>query len=285
MDFKKLFWQKSGAPKERMAAPGGPGFQRIENRLRERILADPHGRGQRLELADLLVRQGRTAEAVTQYLTVADSHVDNDEYEHAIRLLKKALDADPQDMDVAERLARFECVRTTLSRRDRILELLSTRMRGAGTENRLTPRELRQSWPGIGGSPLIADLSDDQLARLFDVMEVRKWRDRLVLGRQGQHQAQSHLIVYGKVEAVTMTSTGDSRVLLLFGSGDLIGDSLLLGDTHLQATYRTADAETTALRLTKRGLNEALDGAIDRPSVLDALRRHGRDREIAALLG
>ena len=81
------------------------------------------------------------------------------------------------------------------------------------------------------------------------------------------------------------TSTGDSRVLLLFGSGDLIGESLLLDDTHLQSNYRTAGAETTALRLTKRGLNEALDGAGDRLSVLDALRRHGRDREIVALLG
>jgi CRP-like cAMP-binding protein len=63
-------------------------------------------------------------------------------------------------------------------------------------------------------------------------MEVQRWGNQLVLGRQGQHQAQCHLIVYGTVEAVTMTSTGDSRVLLLFGPGDLIGDSLLLGEGY-----------------------------------------------------
>ena len=49
--------------------------------------------------------------------------------------------------------------------------------------------------------------------------------------------------------------------------------------------YLTVAAEAIALRLTKRGLNVALDGAGDRLGVLDALRRHGRDREIVALLG
>jgi hypothetical protein len=240
---------------------------------------------ERLLTADGLVREDRIAEAVGLYLAEADSHAKNDRYAQAVRLVEKALAADPENMEAAERLARLERVRATLSRRDRIVDLMNNRMNQGTFDSRLTPRELHEYWPGVGGSPLIADLSDDQLGRLFDVMEVRRWGIQTVLARQGQHQAQSHLIVHGTVEAVLATSTGDSRVLLLFGPGDFIGDSLLLGNGQLQASYRTGSEETTALRLTRRGLNQALEGAVDPQSVLDAIGRHGRDREIAALLG
>jgi len=251
---------------------------------RKPVTGEPSARAG-LESADALVRQDRIAEAVALYLAGADRHARDDQYEHAVRLVRRALAADPENMEAAERLGRLERVRETLSRRDRIRDLMGNRMHQGTFESRLTPRELHEYWPGVGGSPLIADLSDDQLGRLFDVMEVRRWGGRTVLARQGQHQAHAHLIVHGTVEAVTPTSTGESRVLLLFGPGDLIGESLLLGNGTLQANYRTGGEETTALRLTRRGLNQALEGGVDRQSVLDALSRHGRDREIAALLG
>jgi hypothetical protein len=284
MDLRSLFRNRARrtagtAPAATPRDPGGR--ERSATQLEERIRTDPNDRGSRLELAQALVGQNRFIEAVAQYLAVADIHVDNDRYEAALRTVRTALAVEPENLEAAERLARLERVRSTLARRDRIVERLST---AANAPDRgLTARDIRRSWPGLGGAPLVQDLSDDQLVRVLGVSELREFGDRVVLGRQGQHQPQAHLIVRGTVEAVTPSGTGASRVLLQFGPGDLLGDSLLLGDGGLPATLRTGEGLTTALRLTKRGLTAALQGMQDPQGLLAALRRHGRDREVAAL--
>jgi CRP-like cAMP-binding protein len=189
-------------------------------------------------------------------------------------------DLAPGRTDVLERRARLGALGPTLSRRDVQIARLARRS-VVGPED-LTAPELRRFWNYIGASPLVTQVDDAGLGLLLDACEVQHWTPQSVVVRAGQTLPRCYCLVEGYFEATRVGPRG-TLPLLRFLPGDVIGDRALVGDAPWPVEVRTGDGETTAaLRWTRRRIQERSEGRFD--ELLAVLARHGRDRDVEALL-
>lgn len=169
-------------------------------------------------------------------------------------------------------------VRTVRTRCERIAEMMPDCVESS--EIRLTPSQLHRIWQQVAVSPIARDLPDEQLTRLLVTAEVRSLLQDTSVIRQGQYIARAYLILHGAVEASTINQNGEHRVVGVRATGALIGDRCLIDGVPCPVTYRAMGVRTTALRFTRRGLDQALANNPDADLLLLALRRHGHDRTI-----
>jgi CRP-like cAMP-binding protein len=184
---------------------------------------------------------------------------------------------------VADRLARVSAIESTLPRRD--VQIARIVRRHERAPESLSATEFRRFWNEIGDSALVSALDDDSLGVLLDACEVQHWTPRSVVVRAGQSLARCYLLVEGGLEATEAGPDGSPIPLTRFLPGDVVGDGALVEDAPWPAAYRTGDGQpTTALRWTRRRLEESARDAAQRAALLAALRRHGRDRDVQALV-
>jgi CRP-like cAMP-binding protein len=129
----------------------------------------------------------------------------------------------------------------------------------------------------------VQHLSGEQLKRLFSTMELVELPAGTALAQEGSPEAFLLLLVQGIVEATVQGTDGRPITLRSFTSGDILGEAPLLERGSWPADYRTGEP-TTALKLTRDGLEKSLVGNADPRAFLDALREQHNDRNVAASL-
>jgi CRP-like cAMP-binding protein len=129
---------------------------------------------------------------------------------------------------------------------------------------------------------VVQHLPGDQLKRLFSAMQLIRLEAGTVLTEEGGRDAFLLLLINGLVEAVALDG-GREMTLRTFTSGDIIGEAALLERGAWPARYKTGEP-TTALKLTREGLEQALVGNPDPRGFLEVLREQHNDRDLAATL-
>jgi len=287
MALRDLFRRKPTTPDAVRPTGGAAGRQPGPDvsDLRAMLRARPDQAAARLLLADRLAQRGEIENAIIEYFSVVDSYVENDLHGKAVRLLGRVSELAPGRADVLEHLAKLSGIDATLARRDLHIARLARRAAETLEPASLGAAELRRLWNELGASPLVTQLDDASLALLFAACEVQRFSPLSVVVRAGQWQPRCCLVAEGVIEARSMSPDGTPLTLLRFLPGDVIGDRALLEDAPWPAEYRTADDETTTvLRLTRRRLAERAQDARHVELLFDALRRHGRDRDVEAMV-
>jgi len=249
------------------------------------LVARPNQASARLLLADRLVGYGEIESAIREYFAVIDSYVENDLHAKAVRLLERVSELAPGRADVEERMVQLSGVAETLPRRDLHIARLAGRDPTALLPSSIDASDLRRFWNGFGASPLVTDLDDSALGLALAACEVQHVPPTTVIVRAGQWRPRCYLIAQGELEARARSVDGSPVSLVRFAPGDVIGDRALLDDAPWAAEHRTTDdRDSTLLRLTRRRLAGLAqdEGQLER--LFAALRRHGRDREVAAVL-
>jgi hypothetical protein len=253
--------------------------------LRAMLRARPDQAAARLLLADRLAQREEIESALLEYFSVVHSYIENDLHEKAVRLLRRMDDLAPGRSDVEEQLAKLSGIVPTLPRRDLHIARLARRAPETLLAASLDAAELRRFWTEFGASPLLTELDDPALGILLAACEVQRFSSMTVVVRAGQWQPRCYLIAEGAIEARAPGPGGSPLALLRFVPGELIGDRALLDDTPWAAEHRTIEDETTTvLRLSRRQLVERATAEQELDSLFDALRRHGRDRDVQAVV-
>jgi tetratricopeptide (TPR) repeat protein len=253
-------------------------YDEAEARLRETMKQrqDLH---LRLKLAEVHVGQRRVADAIEQYIYVAEKFAVDGFHDRAIALLGKARRINPLDDTLEQRINRYEQARRLEHSRDLAMEgfLLGQEAReGRGT----AVLEFQGVWRKLQKSRLLRELAAEQLRLLFQGIEVRHlFRDQVLVERGAQQQAL-YVIAGGELLAQVDGPEGDSLAVRTFGSGQIIGEAALFERHPWPARYQ-ATTKTTLIELTADGLQVCLTGNPDPRGFLEVLRRDHADREVA----
>jgi len=258
-------------------------LDRAEGHLRARVLAHPNNLGNRVKLAALIARNKRPSMAAIEYMTIAEVHAANEAYDPAIRLVEKALNLMPGNLDMTTRLVQLERLREALSKRSVIFDYLEHGERPPGSTRRLSSSRLVEFWPEIVPSALVQDLPAEQLGALFWATEPIQLSHRTAVMRQGQIIARAHVIVSGAIEAAVPGPDGRQLKLLVLEPGEIFGEASLLDNAECPANYFAIGDNTTVLRMTKRALDGLLASELGAKDLVAAFRRLGSDGKVHAL--
>lgn len=258
-------------------------YDEAEDRLKVELKNDPDDLHSHLKLAEVYTGLGRGADAADQFKFVAEEYAKDGFYDKGIALLSKAIRLNPAEEALRHKLHAFERAKGLDHKRQAALEgLRQSRHAGAGTGTRVL--QMQRSWHHLAPTPLIARLGTDALRRLFAAGELLPWAAGDVIAERGSDEpAALWVVVSGTLEAVTGKPGGGEISLRTFGSGDLIGDSVIFSRAVWPATYRVAEAGS-ALKLDRAGLEQSLAGNPDPVSYLEALRSDGHDAEMVRVV-
>jgi hypothetical protein len=216
--------------------------------------------------------QGRNAEAVDHYLNTADLYLDDGFLDKAAALLLKASKLQPDNASVTERLKQVEDSKLVQQVRREALDGLRDAVEARGGRPTL---ELDTIWKRIEDSQFPRQFPVTQVRRLFAQLEIVKLDTRQRLHKPGDNAPELYIIGPGEIEVVLETPRGETD-LVIYGNGDVFGESALLSQQPWRASYR-ATKPTTLLRLDRGGLERAMQGNSDPRGLLDALRAQKRD--------
>lgn len=256
-------------------------YGEAEQRLKALLKNQPGALHSHLKLAEVYTGSKQFDKAVDEYVYVAGEYAQDGFYDKGLALLARASKLRPLDDTLKRKAALYDQAKRLEHSRVAILEGMRS---GAetSTQRLRAAVELQQLWQNLVTSSVVARLPDDQLTRLFSVMEIVHVVAGTVLAEPGVERPQLALIARGVVEAVAETSGGET-VLRTFGPGDLIGEGALLEHKPWPATYRMAEVGTL-LTLDRRGLERSLVGNPDPRGLLFALREQHNDRDVALAL-
>lgn len=255
-------------------------YGEAEQRLKSHLKSQPRDLRAHLKLAEVYTASKRYDNAVEEYVYVAGEYAQDGFYDKGLALLSRAIKLRPLDDGLRRKAEAYEQIKRLEHSRVAVMEGL----RGADSDahRQRAAVELQQLWHNLATSTLVARLSNEQLRRLFGVMEMVRVEMGTILAERGSERAQMALVCRGVVEAVAETAAGEA-VLRTFGAGDLIGEGALLEHRPWPATYRMAEAGTL-LTLDRDGLERTLVGNPDPRAFLEALREQHNDREVASAL-
>lgn len=111
----------------------------------------------------------------------------------------------------------------------------------------------------VQATALGAELSEDQLRRLFDVLEVRKLSKDEVLISEGDYDDQLYAIARGEFEICRKGDAGRDVVLCRLGPGSITGELAFLDGLKRTATVRAAtDGESCVVCVNRAQLESLL---------------------------
>lgn len=256
-------------------------YDEAEQRLKARLKAHPRDLHAHLKLAEVYTSSQQYDLSVEEYVYVAGEYAQDGFYDKALALLTRAIKLRPLDDSLRRKAEAYEQVKRLEHSRVAVMDGLRFGAESDAHRQRAA-MELQQVWHNLATSPLVARLSNDQLKKLFAVMNMVRVEAGTVLAEEGSQRPQMALISRGVVEAVARI-TGSQTVLRTFTVGDLIGERALLEQQPWPATYRMAEAGSL-LTLDREGLEKCLVGNPDPRAFLETLREQHNDREVAAAL-
>lgn len=246
--------------------------------LERRLKTNPRQHQVRLKLADLLIKQGRRAEAIDAYLEVTDGYASEGFYDKAHALLGKLSRLLPGEERIQMKLDRLELAQELDHRR----EVVSDAVVAAG-KIKISSFTVQTLWRDIAKCSLVRELSETQLTKLFSqlAMEKLEENDRLVAAGEDRHEM--FIVVQGEIAAQVLLASGKRTDLRTFSSGDIFGENALLKRKSWPSAY-LAKRRTSLFRLDREGLENLLLGETDPRGLLDALRAQANDADVSRIL-
>jgi hypothetical protein len=251
-------------------------YEEAEEKLRARLKANPSDLHSHLKLADVYTSQRRFDKAVDEYVYAAEEYAQDGFHDKGLALLARAAKLAPLDTTLGAKMARLQRDKDMEHTRELALEGLRA---AGGTEGTSSALEIQRLWRHLAQGVLVQKLSGESLKRLFAAMELRRYEPGEALAAEGSADPFLLLILQGEVE-VSIRDGGRPTSLRSFGSGDLIGDGVLLERGAWPADYRVTEG-VTALRLDREGLERCLLGNPDPRGFLAVLREQRHDRTVA----
>jgi Cyclic nucleotide-binding domain len=247
------------------------------DRLRAKLKESPQDLHAHLKLAEVHTQLREFGKAVEEYAFVADEYAQDGFFDKGIALLAKAAKLAPLDESLRFKIERLHRQKSMEHLRGLALEGL----REAGNQVAGTSAvELQRLWHKLAGSSVVQRLPGDQLKRFFAATELYSVEAGTVLVEEASPEPFLLTIVRGVVEAFIEPEPGKAVLVRAFGSGDIVGEGVLLERGVWPAAYRATEP-VTALKLTRAGLEKTLVGNPDPRAFLDALREQRNDRDVA----
>jgi CRP-like cAMP-binding protein len=256
-------------------------YEEAAERLEAKLRLNANDLHSHLRLAEVLVKQGKGARALDQYLFVADSYTDDGFYDKAIALLTKIQKLSPGDEGIAAKILRNQRLKDLEHSRVLAIEGLIRGSDPASPLARTSPVEAQKVWAGLATSTFVERLSGDQLRRLFESVAAGDWQPGEIVAERGSGVERLFLIASGSVEAVVRRPEGGEIQVRTFACGDIIGERSLFEHRPWPATYRVVE-RGRLLRVDRASLERAMAGNPDPRALLEALRSQHRDRDVAA---
>lgn len=255
-------------------------YEEAETRLKAALRDDPDDLHAHLKLAEAYTGLGRGADAADQFLFVAEEYAKDGFYDKGIALLSKAMRLNPAEESLRHKHHAFERAKGLDHKRQAALDgLRQSRHAGGGTGTQVL--QMQRAWHNLAPTPLVARLSPDGLRRLFAAGELVRWSAGEVVARRGDAEPASLLVlVTATLEALVVRAGGGEASVRKFGSGDVVGESVMFSRSSWPAVYRV-DVAGLALRLDRAGLEQSLSGNPDPVGYLEALRGDGNDGDVS----
>jgi hypothetical protein len=255
-------------------------YDEAGERLRAKLKTHPEDLHTRLKLAEVYTQLKQYDKAVDEYGFVAEEYASDGFYDKGIALLSKAMKLAPLDTSLRFKIDKLQREKSM----EQVRALALEGLRAAGGQKAGTSAlQLGRLWHNLAGSTLVQHLSGEQLKRLFATMELIELPAGAAFAMEGSPEAFLLLLVQGIVDATVQGTDGRPMTLRSFTSGDIVGEAALLERGTWPADYRTSEP-TTALKLTREGLEKGLVGNSDPRAFLDSLREQHNDRDVAASL-
>lgn len=292
MDLKSLFRGKSKYKRRsRPAVDEGDGqptiedlivlerFEEAEGRLKVRLKEAPEDLHAHLKLADVYIQLRRGADAVQEYVFVAEEYARDGFYDKAIALLGKATRLVPLDDKLRLKTEGLKAAKQLEHKRAAAVEGL----RSGGAAGNAWAMEVQRNWHHLARGALIQGLPDDQVRRLFGALVLTRWEQDSVVAQPQVPGDELYLVLWGGLEARIESEDGTYTSIRTFGSGDILGESVLFERRPWPATL-IATESTALLALSRLGLEQTLVGNPDPRGLLDALRRQNQDQAVSNMV-
>lgn len=252
-----------------------------EDMLQKRLKKNSRDLQAHIKMAKVYEKTSRLREAVDEYTYVADRYAKEGYFDKAMAILAKASKMAPQEGKLILKRQAVERMRNFEQRLSAVMRSLShDEGKKGSTAATSSYLELRRVWGELAVSELIDHLDDDQLGRLLKTMELeRLGRDKVIVNA-GQRLDELILVTRGKVNVEVVLPNGQTTAIRSLDVGDVAGEQALLERTAWPATYKTTEP-VVLLKLSREGLEDALQGNPDPRGLLDALREQGLDTEVA----
>lgn len=249
----------------------------LEQRLKQRK-NDHHAR---LKLAEVLMQLGRGAEAIEQYKQLVVAYHRDGFNDKAMATLNRALRLAPGHPDLQSMFYKLKQAKSLDQTRGVAVEALRAAFQQGplGMSSGNAGIQAESLWVHLARTEFIHSLPEEQMRRLFAVLEMETLPEGEALVERGEQRHELFLVVDGELAVLDPNAI----VLRTLGAGSIVGEVALLEQRAWQARYQ-AVGETTVLRLTRLGLERTLIGNPDPRELVAVLRRQGNDREIAELL-
>ena len=202
----------------------------------------------RMKIADILAKTGKKDEAVSEYITVADSYTRNGFTAQAIAVNKVIVKLDPTRDDVYKRLAELQkqCglvpdipIRRTSSDQTRETEEVKDR-----TVRRAIPR-----------TPLFSDLTAEELAYLSEKVNAVQITAGSSVFKEGDPGDSILIITFGEVKILARNSKGEEVDVARLKEGEFFGEFGYFSNSRRQASA-SAVGDSELLELTRDILSE-----------------------------
>ena len=239
--------------------------------LREYLAEDPENIRIRQRLADALLLDGQTTEAVKILYPLVDEFVDTGFVAKAIAILKKMQRIEPGHTIVEERLATLVRKRTESTR-----EILAAPPEPAiplpPTDRipliRLEEEHQDDGFEGFRRSALFGHFSEPELLALIRGFRLQTYQPGEILVTEGEPGDSLFVIASGSVRVYVTDPTGRSKQVRTHSQGEFFGEISLLSGQPRSATI-TCATPCEILELDRRTLNNIAASSPEVPGIIE----------------
>ena len=240
----------------------------------------------RIQLADVLLLEGKAHKGIPILIGVADEFARDGFAAKAIAVLKKIEKIEPGRSDVEQRLANLIKQQhdepPTLTRRPQTLPELGIEEESRAEEATLPePTEIEEAPPVAEGplrSPLFSDFTEEELVAVIHGLRLLTYEPGDIILTEGEPGDSLFVLTTGFVKAFVRNPAGRHIQVREIPEGDFFGEISMLTGKPRTATI-TAGAHCELLELDRPTL-DAISEA--HPRVLEVLKEFYRQRANSA---
>jgi len=255
-------------------------WDEAEKVLNERLKKRSNDTATIRKLAELYSKTGRPEEAIAEYRRASDHMARDGFHDRAIATLARAAKVSPGNAAIATRIEQLRSLKAAENKGREAVDGL----RGQEREKATRWIQMRQHWRRIKSADFVRMLDEAQIPLLFDALERQAVPADGPIIRQGDKNESLYIITSGEVRVLYRHATATKpSVLRTYAAGDILGDQALFERKPWRASYE-AVSEAVLLRLTREGLEKALQGNSDPRQLINALRSQRRDGQVLELI-
>jgi CRP-like cAMP-binding protein len=265
------------------------------------VEAVPGELGSRQKVAEILVRLGRTHEAIAQYQQVVTRYADQGQFFKATALCKVILGLDPKHVAAQQSLAKLYSGRRpspspqvveakippAAPLEEGVLEPAEPVVESVEIDIPIDfepiPHEAEKPPPppaSLPVIPLFSDLSREDFIAVLNTVEVRAFDPGETIVKEGDAGHSMYAIAQGRVGVIRSIDDSPGKRVAQMNEGDFFGEMALLSESPRLATV-VAEVPTVVLEFARASLEQL---QARHPQVAVAIERFYRDRLLANLL-